>query len=209
MSESEETENEELIEDFEDAEEEIEEEVLDEEFIGEDEWGDEEEDAEEEAEEEALPTFVDNSDGTVTETKRSLQWIKKDSFAEYKYGITWFEAHDYCEKMNEENFAGFDDWRLCGSEEAKGLFSFVRTNHDKDGAEIHIDSEFEPNGGHNTWTYDEKPDYPQYAMKFSYVTGNWVWEAKDNEYSHCRLVRDVVRDEWEPEWRTDSKKFAR
>jgi len=207
MSESEEIKDEELEEEIEEVEEEYE--TLEEEFIGEDEWGDEEEDEDEETEEEALPTFIDNGDGTVSEAKRGLQWKKDDSFAEYKYGITWYEAHDYCEKINEQNFAGFDDWRLCGSEEAKGLFSFTRVNQDKDGAEIHIDSEFEPDGGHNTWTYDEKPDYPQYAMKFSYVTGNWIWENKDNEYSHCRLVRDVVRDEWEPEWRKDSKKFER
>ena len=96
---------------------------------------------------------------------------------------------------------------MCSYDEAKILFSFTKSNRDKDGAEIHIDELFEPEGGHNTWTYDEKPDYGQYAMKFSYITGNEVWENKDNEFSHVRLVRDVPKDDYEPAWRTESKTF--
>ncbi len=137
-------------------------------------------------------------------------WAKTDSFTEFGYGITWFEAQDYCETVNDKKYAGFDDWRLCSTEEAKAMFSFAKSNTDKDGAEVHIDPLFEPGGGHNTWTYVEKPDYHQYAEKFSYVTGTEVWEHKDNEYSHVRLVRDTSeREDWEPEWRKDSRKFQR
>jgi len=178
-----------------------------EDWIGEEEWGDEED--EETLLEEEVPTFIDNGDGTVSDTRNNLVWKKTDSYADFGYGITWYEAHDYCESLNEKKFAGYDDWRLPSTEDAKLLFSFTKTNYDKDGAEVHIDSAFEPNGGHNTWTYEEKPDYPQYAQKFSYVTGNDVWEHKDNEYSHVRVVRDVVKDDWEPEWRKESKKFER
>ena len=42
--------------------------------------------------------------------------------------------------------------------------------NDKAGAEIHIDPFFDSGQGHNTWTFEEKPDYHQYAMKFSYVS---------------------------------------
>lgn len=176
-------------------------------WLGEEDWGDEEE-------EDALlavevPSFVDNGDGTVSDTRNSLMWKKADSYAEFGYGITWYEAHDYCESVNEKKFAGYDDWRLASYEDAKSLFSFSKTNHDKAGAEIHIDPAFESGQGHNTWTFEEKPDYQQYAMKFSYITGNEIWEHKDNEYSHVRLVRDDVRDEWEPEWRKETKKFER
>jgi len=178
------------------------------EWVGEEEWGDEEEEDVALAEEE-LPNFVDNGDGTISDTHSNLMWKKDDSYAEYGYGITWFEAHDYCEMLNDKKFAGYDDWRLSGIEESKSLFSFVQSNSDKDGAEIHISDLFERGGGHNTWTYEEKPDYQQYAQKFSYVTGNDVWEHKDNEYSHCRVTRDVVQEEWEPEWRKDTKTFER
>ncbi len=177
------------------------------EWIGGEEWGDEEEDVA--PVEEELPAFVDNGDGTISDTHSKLMWKKDDSYKEYGYGITWFEAHDYCEMLNDKKFAGYDDWRLPGIEESRSLFSFTQSNSDKDGAEIHISDLFETRGGHNTWTYEEKPDYQQYAQKFSFVTGNDVWENKDNEYSHCRVTRDVVQDEWEPEWRKDTKTFER
>ncbi len=179
------------------------------EWIGEEEWVEDEDDAEL-AEEEEVPPFIDNGDGTISDTHHQLMWTKTDSFTEFGYGITWFEAQDYCETVNDKKYAGFDDWRLCSTEEAKAMFSFAKSNTDKDGAEVHIDPLFEPGGGHNTWTYVEKPDYHQYAEKFSYVTGTEVWEHKDNEYSHVRLVRDTSeREEWEPEWRKDSRKFQR
>ncbi len=179
------------------------------EWVGEEEWVEDEDDAEL-AEEEEVPPFIDNGDGTISDTHNQLMWTKTDSFTEFGYGITWFEAQDYCETVNDKKYAGFDDWRLCSTEEAKAMFSFAKSNTDKDGAEVHIDPLFEPGGGHNTWTYVEKPDYHQYAEKFSYVTGTEVWEHKDNEYSHVRLVRDTSeREDWEPEWRKDSRKFQR
>jgi len=178
------------------------------EWIGEEEWADEEEEDLALVEEE-VPNFVDNGDGTISDTRSNLMWKKDDSFKEFGYGINWFEAQDYCEMLNEKKYAGYDDWRLPSGEEAKSVFSFTQSNIDKDGAETHISELFEAGGGHNTWTYEEKPDYQQYAQKFSFVTGNEMWEHKDNEYSHCRVTRDVIQEEWEPEWRKESKVFER
>ena len=178
-----------------------------EEWLGEEDF--EEEDEAEAVIEEEIPSYVDNGDGTVSDTRNNLMWRKSDSYEEFGYGITWFEAHDYCESVNEKEFAGFDDWRLPSFEDAKSLFSFDKSNHDKAGAEIHIDPYFDSGQGHNTWTFEEKPEYHQYAMKFSFITGNEIWEHKDNEYSHARLVRDDIKDDWEPEWRKDTKKFGR
>ena len=178
------------------------------EWVGEEEWGDEEEENIALVEEE-VPNFVDNGDGTISDTQSNLMWKKDDSFKEFGYGINWFEAQDYCEMLNEKKFAGYDDWRLPSGEEAKSAFSFTQSNSDKDGAETHISELFEPGGGHNTWTYEEKPDYQQYAQKFSFVTGNEMWEHKDNEYSHCRVTRDVIQEDWEPEWRKETKTFER
>ena len=178
------------------------------EWVGEEEWEDEEEENVALVEDE-VPTFVDNGDGTISDTRANLMWKKDDSFKEFGYGINWFEAQDYCEILNEKKFAGYDDWRLPSGEEAKSAFSFTQSNTDKDGAETHISELFEPGGGHNTWTYEEKPDYEQYAQKFNFITGNDMWEHKDNEYSHCRVTREVVQDDWEPEWRKETKTFER
>ena len=178
------------------------------EWVGEEEWGDEEEENVALVEEE-VPTFVDNGDGTISDTRANLMWKKDDSFKEFGYVINCFEDQDYCEILNEKKFAGYEDWRLPSGEEEKSAFSFTQSNTDKDGAETHISDLFEPGGGHNTWTYEEKPDYEQYAQKFSFITGNDMWEHKDNEYSHCRVTREVVQDDWEPEWRKETKTFER
>lgn len=178
-----------------------------EEWIGEEDWGEETESEESVVVEPELPQFVDNGNETITDPRRNLTWKRADSFKDFGYGITWTEALDYCDSINEKGFAGYHDWRLPGFDEAKSLFIFTETNVDKAGAELHISPLFEPGGGHNTWTYEEKPDYQQYAMKFSYITGNEIWEHKDSEYSHVRLVRDEQKETWEPAWRKASKKF--
>jgi uncharacterized protein DUF1566 len=175
------------------------------EWIGDDDW---EEIEEEESEEEPdVPQFVDNGNETISDSRSNLMWKKGDSFFDFGYGINWFEANDYIEDLNEKKFAGFDDWRLAGFEEAKSMFAFAVSNQDKDGAEIHIDPLFMSGGGHSTWTYEEKPDFQQYAMMFSYVTGNEKWEHKDNEFCHVRAVRDEQKESWEPDWRSETKKF--
>jgi hypothetical protein len=87
--------------------------------------------------------FIDNGDGTITDTRSNLMWKQDDSYKEYGYGINWFEAHDYCELLNDKKFAGFDDWRLPSGEEAKSLFSFTQSNQDKDEAETHISELFD------------------------------------------------------------------
>jgi len=182
----------------------------DEEGFDADEWiGDDDlEEIEEEAEEAPdVPQLVDNGNETISDSNTNLMWKKSDSFADFGWGINWFESNDYIEELNEKKFAGFDDWRLAGFDEAKSLFMFAVSNRDKDGAEVHIDPLFASGGGHNTWTYEEKPDYQQYAMIFSYVTGNDMWEHKDNEFCHVRAVRDERKESWEPEWRTETKKF--
>ena len=68
-----------------DALSEEENEELNTEWLGEDEWGEEEE--EEEVVGEEVPTFIDNGDGTISDTRNNLMWAKTDSYAEFKYGM--------------------------------------------------------------------------------------------------------------------------
>jgi len=49
--------------------------------------------------------FLDNKDGTITDTQRNLMWQKKDDGKKR----TWKEAKLYCENLR---LGGFSDWRL-------------------------------------------------------------------------------------------------
>ena len=77
----------------------VESDTLDDKSYEGEEWLGEEDFEEEDAAvlEEEVPSYVDNNDGTVSDTRNSLMWKKSDSYDEFGYGITWFEAHDYCE----------------------------------------------------------------------------------------------------------------
>lgn len=54
--------------------------------------------------------FVDNGDGTVTDTERHLMWQKGDNGEE----ITFAEALEYCATLR---LGGYKDWRLPLAEE--------------------------------------------------------------------------------------------
>jgi hypothetical protein len=49
--------------------------------------------------------FVDNGDGTVTDLCTDLMWSKKPK----RVAVTWWEAKDYCKKLNAKKNKG---WRL-------------------------------------------------------------------------------------------------
>jgi hypothetical protein len=49
--------------------------------------------------------FVDNGDGTVTDTRRKIMWQKGDNEKEVTFG----EAQEYCKTLR---LGGYADWRL-------------------------------------------------------------------------------------------------
>ena len=53
--------------------------------------------------------LVDNSDGTLTETKTRLMWTQKDSFADLGKCVNWYQAKDYVKNLRT---GGYSDWRL-------------------------------------------------------------------------------------------------
>jgi hypothetical protein len=59
--------------------------------------------------------FVDNGNGTVTDTTTGLMWASKDNGAD----INWEQAKKYCESFEA---GGHKDWRLPTNEELKTLY---------------------------------------------------------------------------------------
>ncbi len=56
--------------------------------------------------------FIDNDDDTLTDTRYNVMWLKKDSYQVKGKWCSWKGANKFVEKLNEEKFAGYDDWRL-------------------------------------------------------------------------------------------------
>ena len=58
----------------------------------------------------AASRFLNNGDGTVTDTKRKLIWQRRDNGKE----VTYAEAQEYCKTLR---LGGYADWRLPEAEE--------------------------------------------------------------------------------------------
>ena len=63
-------------------------------------------------------SFVDNCDGTVTDSATGLMWSQDDS----GIGMNWQDALAWVQQKNDENYLGHSDWRLPN---AKGMQSIV------------------------------------------------------------------------------------
>ena len=91
--------------------------------------------------------FVDNGDGTVTSLEHGLMWCKNDSMIDLKKWVNYQDSTDYVRGLNENKFAGYDDWRLPGQDEMPTLFDKSFNNTDQFGKTIHISDQFAPGGG--------------------------------------------------------------
>ncbi|MBN1626886.1 MAG: DUF1566 domain-containing protein [Deltaproteobacteria bacterium] len=62
--------------------------------------------------------FVDNKDGTITDTKTNLVWIKNGWKIDFFSAVNWQEAKRKCENFK---YGGYTDWRLPTVKEWKSL----------------------------------------------------------------------------------------
>jgi len=66
--------------------------------------------------------FVDNSDGTITDNATGLMWSKFDNAT----GLNWEEALDWVYQKNQQNFLGYNDWRLPNAKELQSIVDYLR-----------------------------------------------------------------------------------
>lgn len=91
--------------------------------------------------------FVDNGDGTVTDTRTGLMWKQADTMNDLKKWVNYQDCMDYVRGLRENKFAGYDDWRLPTLEEMQGFYDESLTNKDIYNKDIHISDRFSNGGG--------------------------------------------------------------
>lgn len=67
-------------------------------------------------------TFVDNGD-TVTDLATGFMWMKTDSGV----GMNWEDALAWVTQKNEENYLGYNDWRLPNAKELQSIVDYTRS----------------------------------------------------------------------------------
>ncbi len=96
--------------------------------------------------------FVNNGDGSITDTKTGLMWTKKDSWADLGKCFNWNDSRSYVSKLKT---GGYSDWRLPTISELKSIYESSKSNKDKDGDIIRIDPIFASGGAFWYWSSEE------------------------------------------------------
>jgi hypothetical protein len=98
--------------------------------------------------------YIDNGDGTISDSKTGLMWVKNDSYLHTGHWLNWHEAKDYVKELNEVGFANYFDWQLPTKDELRSLFESSKTNGSQVGREmkIHTDPLFGKNGSGSLWS---------------------------------------------------------
>jgi len=138
--------------------------------------------------------FIDNGDGTVTDTENNLMWKQTDAFQDDSQFHNWYQAEDCVRLVNNRKLAGFNDWRFPTHQEAESLFDEDVSIRDRDRFEIFIDPAFSPGGAHSTWTSTIKPHNGAVIFYYRYGHAN-VNNRDDPCKDSIRAVRTITEND--------------
>jgi len=113
--------------------------------------------------------FVDNGDGTITDTKTNLMWMKQDSYQQTGHWVTWMESFDFVKKANEKGFANYFDWQMPTLDDLRTLHEPGKTNSRQVGREmqIHIDPIFAKEGSGVWWALEANGHFNAFGIEFN------------------------------------------
>lgn len=103
--------------------------------------------------------FVDNGNGTVTDSATGLMWQQADS----DKGLNWQDSLQYAENLN---LADYDDWRLPNAKELQSLVDYSRSPETTGSAAI--DPIFQASVINNE---GGEKDYPYYWTSTTHLDG--------------------------------------
>ena len=109
--------------------------------------------------------FIDNNDGTITDTTAKLMWQKSGS----DNRMNWVDAHEYANQIAD---GGYTDWRLPTIHELFGLV-------DIDKAAPATDPIFESRSTYY-WSSSTYVNYPDDAWVVNFGNGDVYYGYKSN-----------------------------
>jgi hypothetical protein len=124
--------------------------------------------------------FIDNGDGTISDTSSGLMWQKATASGTY----TWEQALNYCENLTLPA-GGYSDWRLPNRNELQWIVDYSKSYPA-------IDTTFFPDTMvSNYWSSTSWVDYTYNAKYVAFAVGNLGANDKSRVTHYVRAVRDI------------------
>jgi len=139
--------------------------------------------------EEKIDAWIDKDTGLMWEVKTkenikykyvwSEEWIEK-AYEPEELKDSVKDAFSYAKKLNEMNYAGFNDWRFPTKEELKTLLIKERNNN------LYIKLPLSKNSSNYYWSSTTYASSTSYAWFVNFYYGNQSYYVKtDNFYVRC------------------------
>src|SRR5712691_2636745 len=102
---------------------------------------------------EKIGDFFKYANGTALDTRTNLMWMTQDfRNLEGRAPASWDEAMAWAEKMNQQRYGGYSDWRVPTDTEYKTLYGPRRSKMSYAKQPVGYPEAFEDGGGEWFWT---------------------------------------------------------
>jgi putative tryptophan/tyrosine transport system substrate-binding protein len=128
---------------------------------------------------EKIGDFFKYANGTALDTRTNLMWMTQDfRNLEGRAPASWEEAMAWAEKMNQQRYGGYSDWRVPTEEEYKTLYDPRRSKMSYAKQPVGYPEAFEDGGGEWFWT----------SEKYAYLRGGYG-EANSFDFRRGNVLR--------------------
>ncbi len=138
--------------------------------------------------------FIVADSDTIIDGAKRLVWLKKDTWQMAGKWMAQRQVIEFAGNLNRQRFAGFSDWRLPTTVEAKSLFDKKQKNSDNMGQTIYLSDLFEPGCGFLCWTSDVRHNIQ--GVRLNFRKGVTIYDDIFRvSRGASRLVRDIEKDD--------------
>ena len=144
--------------------------------------------------EQAGGRFIEGDSETIIDGAKRLVWLKKDTWQMAGKWMAQRQVIEFAGSLNRKRFAGFSDWRLPTTVEARSLFDKKQKNSDNMGQTIYLSDLFEPGCGFLCWTSDVRHNIQ--GVRLNFRKGVTIYDDIFRvSRGASRLVRDIEKDD--------------
>ena len=144
--------------------------------------------------EQAGGRFIEGDSETIIDGAKRLVWQKKATWQMAGKWMAQRQVIEFAGNLNRQRFAGFSDWRLPTTVEAKSLFDKKQKNSDNMGQTIYLSDLFEPGCGFLCWTSDVRHNIQ--GVRLNFRKGVTIYDDIFRvSRGASRLVRDIDKDD--------------